>query len=93
MSNFSENDPRKTQYLSAIIVKTPSLLTTFFYEFPTLPAKIVSFFNEFSTLPAKIITFSHEFSTLLAKIIIFVGSVRRLPKLVILAHSVELFRK
>ena len=26
MSNFSENDPRKTQYLSAVIVKTPNLL-------------------------------------------------------------------
>jgi len=32
LSNISENDLRKTQYLSAGIVKTLSLLMTFFYE-------------------------------------------------------------
>ena len=30
LSNISENDPSKTQYVSASIVKTPSLLITFF---------------------------------------------------------------
>ena len=32
LSNISENDPRKTQYLSAGIVINPTLLTTFFCE-------------------------------------------------------------